>query len=290
MLRAFLEVDDLEPARCLKHVFCSGEALPLDLQERFFARLEARLHNLYGPTEAAIDVTSWACRRTDGARSVPIGRPIANTQIYVVDGRFEPVPIGAPGELLIGGIQVARGYHDRPDLTAERFVPDPFARQSGSRLYRTGDLARYGADGTVEFIGRMDHQVKIRGFRIELGEIETSLHDHPDVREAVVVVQEGQSGETGLVAYVVSAGSEEPEPEALRSLVGRASARLHGSLGIRDDAVAAADCERQDRPAVTAATGATRKRRVARRSAHVVGADAVRDLVAGARRREDRHR
>src|SRR5262249_16118301 len=144
------------------------------------------LHNLYGPTEAAIDVTVWSCEPTAPADPIPIGRPIANTQIYIVDQRGEPVPIGVPGEVHIGGVNVARGYHQRPALTAERFMPDAFSTEPGSRVYRTGDLARYRPDGAIEYLGRLDHQVKIRGVRIELGEIESCLLHHPAVHEAVV--------------------------------------------------------------------------------------------------------
>ncbi|MGQ6200768.1 AMP-binding protein, partial [Serratia sp. IR-2025] len=166
-------------------VMCSGEALPAALVAEFYRRLpQAELHNLYGPTEAAVDVTAWHCSREAERASVPIGRPIANTRIYLLDERGQPVPLGAVGELYIGGVQVARGYLNRPELTAERFLSDPFA--PGGRMYRTGDVARYLANGDIEYLGRNDQQVKIRGFRIECGEIEAALATHPAVREAVV--------------------------------------------------------------------------------------------------------
>ncbi len=150
----------------------------MSLVDAFFARLPgSELHNLYGPTEAAVDVTSWACRA--GSPVVPISRPVDNTQIYLLDDRMEPVPIRVRGELYIGGVQVGRGYLNRPELTAERFVVDRFSAAPGARLYRTGDVARYLSTGDIEYLGRADFQVKIRGFRIELGEIEAALGDHP---------------------------------------------------------------------------------------------------------------
>ncbi|MFP2934401.1 non-ribosomal peptide synthetase, partial [Pyxidicoccus sp. 3LG] len=168
MLRPFLEEPGLaESCASLRRVFCSGEALPPELRDRFFSCVGAELHNLYGPTEAAVDVTSWACVREDRRPLVPIGRPIANAQMYVLDARLRPVPPGVPGELYIGGDPLARGYLGRPALTAERFVPDPFSTEPGARLYRTGDKSRWRQDGTLEYLGRLDFQVKVRGFRIE---------------------------------------------------------------------------------------------------------------------------
>ena len=143
MLNIFLECAGVERCNSLRQVFASGEALPFELQERFFKRLGADLHNLYGPTEAAVDVTYWACRRDSRQSIVPIGRPIANTQIYILDAKLQPVPIGVSGELHIGGIGLARGYLNRPELTAEKFIPDPFSEVPGARLYKTGDLARF---------------------------------------------------------------------------------------------------------------------------------------------------
>ncbi|WP_322745353.1 non-ribosomal peptide synthetase [Nostoc sp. LEGE 12447] len=198
MLQVFLEAPGIEKLKSIKRVICSGEALSFTVQKRFFDVLDAELYNLYGPTEAAIDVTFWKCQQESDKSIVPIGRPIANTQIYLLDSHLQPVPIGIYGELHIGGVGVARGYLNRPDLTDKKFIPNPFSNQPESRLYKTGDLARYLPDGNIEYLGRIDHQVKIRGFRIELGEIETVLCQHLAVREAVVV-QENQS----LLAYVV---------------------------------------------------------------------------------------
>lgn len=208
MLGAFLATPGLERCRSLQHVMCSGEALPFNLQEEFFSLLPAQLHNLYGPTEAAVDVTYWMCRSQDDRKIVPIGRPVANTQIYILDQHLQPVPIGVPGDLYIGGVQVGRGYHNRPELTAERFVPDHLGERTGSRLYKTGDLARFLPGGEIEYLGRIDHQVKIRGFRIELGEIEAALCQHPAIREAVVVAREDVPGIKRLVAYLVTSLSE----------------------------------------------------------------------------------
>ena len=197
MLQAFIHEPGVQACTHLKRIVCSGEALPLDAQLQVFAKLpSAALYNLYGPTEAAIDVTHWTCI-DEGADSVPIGRPIANLGTYVLDAQLNPVPAGVAGELYLGGTGLARSYHQRPALTAERFVPSPF--MPGERLYRTGDRVRQRADGVIEYLGRLDHQVKLRGLRIELGEIETRLMQHPQVREAVVLVQGGKQ----LVAYLV---------------------------------------------------------------------------------------
>ena len=220
MLQSFLQEPDVELCGSLRLVVASGESLPSELAERLLRRLPgAALHNLYGPTEVSVDVTSWECRAGDGRSSVPIGRPIANTAVYVLDGELRLLPMGTPGEIFLGGVGVARGYLARPDLTAERFLPDPHGRPdlvSGSRLYRTGDLGRLLPDGAVDFLGRLDHQVKIRGVRIELGEVEATLVGHPGVREAVALARQDVPGETRLVAYFVPSG-EPPTTSALRS-------------------------------------------------------------------------
>jgi acyl-coenzyme A synthetase/AMP-(fatty) acid ligase/acyl carrier protein len=224
MLAAFLGEPGLDRCVHLKRVICSGEALSFELAERFFARSQAELHNLYGPTEASIDVTFHQCRRGDARRMVPIGRPIANTQIYILDARGEPVPIGVTGELYIGGAGVGRGYLNRPALTAERFTANPFG---AGRMYRTGDLARWLPDGEIEYLGRTDHQVKLRGFRIELGEIETVLRQHASVRDAVVVAREDAPGDQRLAAYLVLHEGQALDADALR---GHAGDKLPGHM------------------------------------------------------------
>ena len=202
MLRIFLDERDVESCTTLRLVVCSGEALPFDIVENFFKRLPGvRLANLYGPTETAVEVTAWECQPNDPARIVPIGRPIANTRMHVLDEQLRPVPIGVVGELYIGGVQVGMGYVSRPDLTAERFIADPF--RIGGHLYKTGDIGRWRPNGAIEYMGRADHQVKIRGNRIELGEIEACLLTSTQVARAVVVPREHKTGDVRLVAYLV---------------------------------------------------------------------------------------
>jgi amino acid adenylation domain-containing protein len=194
---------------------CGGEALPAELASALRSRVGA-LWNVYGPTETTIWSTAQHLRAgADAGGHVSIGGPVANTRVYVLDRYLSPVPAGVPGELYIGGAGVARGYLGRPGLSAEKFIPDPFAAEPGARLYRTADLARWRLDGTLEFLGRNDHQVKVRGFRIELGEIEARLVEHATVREAVVLVREDPQGEKRLVAYV--AGHETAEAQVLRA-------------------------------------------------------------------------
>ncbi len=197
---------------------CSGEALPVELHRRFRQRVpHGVLLNLYGSSEVAADVTWYDTSLGHGEHSsMPIGRPIANTQIYLLDAHQNPVPIGVPGELHAGGDGLARGYLNRPDLTAARFIPDPFSNKPGARLYKTGDLARYLPDGNLELLGRLDHQVKLRGFRIELGEIEAVLGQHPAVREVVVSARQDMPGVKQLVAYLTPRQPSRPTPSALR--------------------------------------------------------------------------
>ncbi|MGW0177572.1 amino acid adenylation domain-containing protein, partial [Rhodococcus sp. NPDC003322] len=210
MLSVFLDVLSAAgaPTLGLRHVFAAGEALPAGVAARFAAVSDAQLHNLYGPTEAAVHSTH---RLVDGTEtvSVPMGAPVSNTQVYVLDARLHPVPVGVAGELYLSGAQLARGYHGRVDLTSDRFVANPY--RPGERMYRTGDLVHWSPSGELEYLGRTDFQVKVRGFRIELGEIEAALRARPGVTEAVVVARPDVWGGTQLVGYVVGDGLDGSE-------------------------------------------------------------------------------
>ena len=242
-LALLVEDEALSQCTSLKRVFCGGESIPVELQDRFFELTSAELINFYGPTETTIAPTTWSCRRGESRKTIPIGSPIANLRGYALDPRLRPVPVGVPGEMHLAGAGLARGFLGDPALTAERFIPDPFSEEPGGRLYRTGDVVRLLAEGAFEFLGRKDHQVKVRGFRIELGEIESILAEHPAVLKVVVVVVEdgggtvnrcgaatsaaSQSGPSQasaphLVAYLACREGEAPSPEALRDfLAGR---------------------------------------------------------------------
>jgi amino acid adenylation domain-containing protein/non-ribosomal peptide synthase protein (TIGR01720 family) len=201
ILDFFLEQAAEKECPSLRRVFSGGEMLRRQTRDQFFGCLGATLVNLYGPTEAAIDSTFWVCEDEEG--EVPIGRPVANVQAYILDPHLEPVPLGVTGELYLGGAGLARGYLNQPELTADWFLPDPFSAQPGARFYRTGDLARHRADGAILYAGRVDGQVKIRGHRVEPGEIEEVLASHPAVERAVLVAHKDGRGEARLVAYVV---------------------------------------------------------------------------------------
>ncbi|MEL7158428.1 MAG: amino acid adenylation domain-containing protein, partial [Actinomycetota bacterium] len=255
MLRLFLDHDAAPAARELpagvRHVVCSGEALTAELRDRFVRRWPGpELHNLYGPTEAAVDVTWWRCRPTDRSAVVPIGRPVANTRIHVLDHRRQPVPIGVAGELCIGGVQVAQGYLRRPELTAERFVDEP---GGSGRLYRTGDLARWRDDGQLEFLGRTDHQVKIRGNRIELGEIEATIVAHSAVAGAAVTVHDRRHGPQ-LAAHYTLFQPASVSPATIRAHVGTMlPAFMVPNLFIEHDELPLATSGKVDRHALGAA-------------------------------------
>ncbi|MET0398242.1 MAG: non-ribosomal peptide synthetase, partial [Longimicrobiaceae bacterium] len=206
-MQSALAATPVEALPELRTLICGGDRLPGE-QLRRWSREGRRFFNGYGATEASIRNTSSAYAAEDG--DPPIGRTFGNTQLYVLDGRMEPVPTGVAGELYIGGVGVVRGYMGRPDLTAERFLPDPHRGVAGARLYRTGDLGRRRSDGEIEFMGRADHQVKVRGYRVELGEIEAVLRTHAQVREAVVLLREDTPGQQRLVAYLVPEAGGEP--------------------------------------------------------------------------------
>ncbi len=262
MLAVFLAEDGLDACASLCRIICSGEELPADLARRALARLDCELHNLYGPTEAAIDVTAHAVTRDNaaGAARIPIGRPIQNTRIYLLDGYGRPVPVGFPGELYIAGTGVARGYLNRPELTAERFTPERYGPADG-HMYATGDLARYRPDGTIEYLGRRDGQVKLHGVRIELGEVEAALRELDGVREAAATVREDRPGDRRLVAYLVADAL--PEPAVLREELRRTLPdSMVPSAYVRLDAVPLSPSGKLDRRALPAPTFSTSTSRV----------------------------
>ncbi|HET7461732.1 MAG TPA: amino acid adenylation domain-containing protein [Longimicrobium sp.] len=212
MLRVLVDHAGVAECAALRRVLCGGEALPAELAARVRQRLpHAALHNLYGPSEAATALAALHVAAPAGGGVVPVGRPAANTRVYVLGARGEPVPVGVAGELYIGGAGVARGYLGRPALTAERFLPDPFGGEAGARLYRTGDLVRWRGDGELEFLGRNDFQVKVRGQRVEPGEVEARLASHPRVSEAVVTARDDAPGGPRLVAYYLASGGVDAE-------------------------------------------------------------------------------
>jgi len=256
---------DAESAGALggvRRLMVGGEALPSPLAASLQGALPegAGLLNMYGPTETTI----WSSTHRVVKEAGPvasIGTPFSRTRFYVVDSKLRPVPVGVPGELYIGGAGVVRGYLARPELTAERFVPDPFSREPGARLYRTGDRARWRGDGTVEFLGRVDHQLKVRGFRIEAGEIEAVLAAQPPVREAVVVAREDEPGDVRLVAYVVARDGQAVDAAALRDAVAqRLPEHMVPSLLVELPALPLTPNGKVDRKALPAPTAARASR------------------------------
>ena len=218
MLKALIEDERIKKCRSLLRVTSGGEVLPAELKDRVYRLLpEVELVNMYGPTETAITATSYRCALGRDERTVPIGRPVANTRVYILDQSLEPVPAGVSGEIYIGGRGLAWGYLNQPRLTAEKFIPDPLSGEVGARLYKSGDWGRYSADGNLEYVGRLDGQVKVRGFRIELREIEACLRNHAAVKDAVVIVREEAKRDKRLVAYVACDREEAVTPEELRA-------------------------------------------------------------------------
>ena len=219
LLRMLLEETSFAQCVTLRRVYCGGEALTSDLTKRYYEQFSAPLINLYGPTETTIEVTSWQCPKDHPRPTLPIGRPITNAQIYILDQDMNLLPPGSTGELYIGGDCLGRGYLARPELTAQAFVPSPFGNPPGARLYRTGDLARYLPNGLLEFAGRNDNQVKVRGFRIELTAVEAALLRHPEIKAAAVVNRDDGFGNTHLIAYATSNGGLPPTSAALRGFL-----------------------------------------------------------------------
>jgi amino acid adenylation domain-containing protein len=210
-----MEAEWIDAVGSLRKLIIGGESFPSDLAEKLRGVVKGEIRNMYGPTETTVWSATYALNGDE--RNIPIGRPVANTQIYILDQALEVVPVGVAGELYIGGEGVVRGYLKQAEITGARFLPDAFSAAGGNRLYRTGDLARYRENGRIEFLGRVDHQVKIRGYRIELGEIEAELGAHPAVSQRVVIAHEDEAGDKRLVAYVVYEGENRPGPEELRN-------------------------------------------------------------------------
>ena len=219
LLQALLDEPLVQNCAALRQVLAGAEPLSNEVRERFQAYLDAELYNFYGPTETTIDATFYACKKRCSNRATPIGRPLAYARAYILEPHFEPVPIGVRGEVHIAGAGLARGYVNRADKTAEKFLPDPFNAASGARMYRSGDIARYLPDGNIEFVGRTDQQVKIRGQRVELGEVESVLTQHPSVRQAVALAREDTPGGDHLVGYLTLNQGKDVETGELRDFV-----------------------------------------------------------------------
>ena len=259
MLRVFLETGQLSKCESLQRVISSGEALTAELKERFRGRMGCGLYNLYGPTEAAVDVSWFECQAEQRAEaSVPIGRPIWNVRLYILDEQQQLLPVGVSGELYISGVALGRGYLRRPELTAEKFVPDPHSTEAGARMYRTGDVGRYRGDGVIEYLGRMDEQVKIRGYRVELGEIESELLKVEGIEGAVVVARRAEGGEQQLVAYVVTGGAEVEVGRVREELRGRVPEYMIPGVYVRMERLpetASGKVDRRRLPALDEARG-----------------------------------
>ena len=263
MLQSWLAEPALRDCVTLRRVTCGGEALPYDLAQRFLNTADAELWNEYGPAESAVTATYSHCKRGAPGPSIPIGRPIANVQIHLLDAYLQPVPVGVPGELYIGGANVGRGYSGQPDVTATRFVADPFTSHPGGMLYRTGDLARYRSDGDIEYLGRRDSQVEIRGVRIEPGEVEVALSRHPGVSEAVVVATTDERGHTQLTAHVASDAEPAPTTTQLRRflLEWLPAAMLPAHFAVMDELPRTSGGKVDRRALATTGTGAAERER-----------------------------
>ncbi|MDF5723198.1 MAG: amino acid adenylation domain-containing protein [Rhizonema sp. PD37] len=218
ILKMLLENDKFTSCNSIRRVITGGDKLTVDLVEAFISNFDIELYNQYGPSERPSSIT-WRCQRREKQTSIPIGRPLPNTEVYILDQIGNLTPIGVVGELHIGGPGLARGYLNKPDLTLQKFIPNPFSKKPGSRIYKTGDLARYLPDGNLEFVGRVDNQVKIRGFRIELEGIEAVLSQHPEVQQVLVISREDQQGDPRLVAYFVPIKEQVPTVKTLRSFL-----------------------------------------------------------------------
>lgn len=230
MLRLLLEHPRIDQCISLKRVYCGGSALPLKSVQAFYRLLPAQLYNLYGPTEATIDASCWHCSIEKDHERASIGRPIPNTKYYVLDKAMNPVPMGVPGELWIGGPGLARGYMGNPSLTAAKFLPDPFSGKPGERIYRTGDRVRYRSDGNLEYLERIDQQVKLRGFRIEPGDIESAIRSYGPVKDALVLLHQHENDEQQLIAYIVPENIDVTEVTACNQLISSINDHLHKKL------------------------------------------------------------
>ena len=286
--------EDFQLPGTLRLLHVGGESIAMDKLRSWCQKAEARLDtppmllvNAYGPTEVTITATIFKGQCTHESlnryQKLPIGRPISNIKTYILDENMHPVPIGAPGELVIGGIGLARGYIDHPDLSADMFITNPFDVETGSRLYRTGDMARYLPDGNIEFLGRVDFQVKLRGFRVELGEIETVIRENHEVRDAITVLREDEAGEKLLVAYVLmedtgNADGMEFKPQELRGFLNeRLPQYMIPGVFVQIDSVPLTPSGKVDRRALPAPEG----QRPDLESAYVAPRTAVEEIIAG---------
>nr|WP_176422073.1 non-ribosomal peptide synthetase [Bradyrhizobium sp. 2S1]MCK7664908.1 non-ribosomal peptide synthetase [Bradyrhizobium sp. 2S1] len=259
MLQLILEEPRVgELNNSVRWVICGGEPLSPELVMRCFEKLTARLDNAYGPTEATIHNTYYHCIRGPQPPVIPIGRAMPGARVYILDARLNPMPIGAPGEICIGGDAVSRGYLKSPELTAAKFVRDPFADSLGARLYRTGDIGRFLPDGHIEFLGRRDMQIKLRGFRIELGEITLTLKQHPAVKDCITIVREDRPGDRRIVSYVVAEARDDLVGSLQDYVAKRLPEHMAPSAFVRLDRLPLKDSNKVDMAALPAPSAAIR--------------------------------